>query len=141
MNHFIFNNRANRNMHPPPSVTPLYPDIEKVKQAFDYNNLSEEEKEQLEMEMEKWHRQMMEQNQNAYDQEDDPNAYAQEEDQDGYVFDQDDGVEAVVETTLTIDPTNADGTDITSPISLSPPVVIAQSEDRTQPSRFEDIDE
>lgn len=125
-------------MHPPPSVTPLYPDMEKVKQAFDYNNLSKEEKEQLEIEMEKWHRQMMEQNQNAYDEEEDPNAYAQEEDQ----GDQDDDVEAVVETPLTIDPTNADGTDITSPISLSPPVVIAQSLDRTQPSgRFEDIDE
>ena len=125
-------------MHPPPSVTPLYPDMEKVKQAFDYNNLSKEEKEQLEIEMEKWHRQMMEQNQNAFDEEEDPNAYAQEEDQ----GDQDDDVEAVVETPLTIDPTNADGTDITSPISLSPPVVIAQSLDRTQPSgRFEDIDE
>ena len=125
-------------MHPPPSVTPLYPDMEKVKQAFDYNNLSKEEKEQLEIEMEKWHRQMMEQNQNAFDEEEDPNAYAQEEDQ----GDQDDDVGAVVETPLTIDPTNADGTDITSPISLSPPVVIAQSLDRTQPSgRFEDIDE
>lgn len=113
-------------------MTPLYPDIEKVKQAFDYNNLSEEEKEQLEIEMEKWHRQMMEQNQDAYDQD---------EEQDAYAAEQDDGAEAIVETPLTVDPTYNDETEVTSPISLSPPVAVAHPENAAQPSRFEDIDE
>ena len=111
-------------------MTPLYPDIEKVKQAFDYNNLSEEEKEQLEIEMEKWHRQMMEQSQDAYDQDEEQDA-----------AEQDDGVEAVVETPLTVDPTYNDETDVTSPISLSPPVAVENPENAAQPSRFEDIDE